>query len=298
MDRTLQSGSPEDWIMRPTPTRRTLVARAALVALILVPGHASGQLITGTLRDYESGVAIRGAMVSLLDQNDAVRDRFLTDDEGRFSLTPPSPGEWRLGVELLGYRSLITTPVQVEAREWITLGLTLAVAAIPLEPLVVTARRAIRNPDVRRFYERRDRAGRTGFGSFVAREDIELRASGRPTDLLRPMPGVRVVPGAPGRGSGIRMAAGCVPAIFVDGAQVNRRSAHDSVDDYVTMQDIEGIEVYRGAATHQTQYRDPAGCGLVLVWTRSEVHDTGTGLSWPRIVAVLGGILALFALLH
>jgi hypothetical protein len=284
--------------MGPKRTGRTTAARAALIALILVPAHASGQQITGILRDQDTGVALRGAMISLLDQGDAVRDRFLTDDEGRFTLTPPGPGEWRLGVELIGYRSLVTQPLEVAAREWITLELTLAIAAIPLEPLVVTARRAIRNPNVLRFYERRDRAGGGGFGSFVAREDIELRASGRPSDLLRSMPGVRVVPGSPGRGSGIRMAAGCVPAIFVDGAHINRRSAHDSVDDYVTMQDIEGIEVYRGAATHQTQYRDPGGCGLVLVWTRSEVHEAGSGLSWPRIIGVLGGILTLFALLH
>jgi hypothetical protein len=284
--------------MHRTATRCLLTACAALLAGAAMATGASGQQVSGSVVDDETGAALPGAMVTLVDEEGEVLRRAISDEDGRFSLTPPYPGPWRLGVELLGYDALLSQPLEVADREWVTVEIRLATRALQLPPMVVTARRSIRNPAVQRFYERRDRAERSGFGQFVAAEDIEDGLYRRPTDIFRSMPGIRVVPGAPGRGPGVRMTGGCVPAIFVDGLHVNRMSIHDSVDDYLNVLDIEGVEVYRGSAGSLSQYHDPAGCGLVLVWTRTELHEPGSGLPWTRILAVLAGMTLFFFLVN
>jgi hypothetical protein len=277
--------------MTRTSTARTLAACLAVAAASLVATAAVAQQVSGVVIADETQTPLEGALVTLLDEDGAARGRAVTDPAGRFSITAPYPGEWQLAVQFLGYRSLVTSPMDVSVGEWVTLAITLATVALAHDPVVVTARRTIRNPAVQRFYERRDRAGRAAFGHFVAREDIGAGGGRRPTDLLRSMPGVRVVPGTPGRGQTVRMAGGCAPAVYVDGLHVNRMSMHDSLDDFVNVQDIEGIEVYRGASSHQTSYHDPSGCGLVLVWTQTESHEPGSGLPWKRILSVLGGML-------
>jgi hypothetical protein len=284
--------------MRRTATSLLTACAAALAVAVAVSAASAArtvaQQLSGTVVDDETGAPLQGAMVTLLDVDGEARRGVISDEEGRFSLSPPYPGPWRLNVELLGYDALLSPPVEVAEREWVTVEIRLATRALELEPMVVTARRNIRNPAVQRFYELRDRAQRSGFGQFVAAEDIEDARYRRPSDIFRSMPGIRVVPGAPGRGPGVRMAGGCVPAIFVDGSHVNRMSIHESVDDFITVLDIEGVEVYRGSAGSPGHYHDPAGCGLVLVWTRTELHEPGSGLPWRRILMVAAGMLLFF----
>jgi hypothetical protein len=92
------------------------------------------------------------------------------------------------------------------------------------------------------------------------------------------------------------MGGGCIPAIFVDGMQLNRVNRNDSLDDYVSTLDIEGIEVYRGAASQLGAMYDPTGCGLVAVWTRRGEAVAGGRLAWKKILITLGVVGALFLL--
>jgi outer membrane cobalamin receptor len=130
----------------------------------------------------------------------------------------------------------------------------------------------------------------------VNREDIERIRPIEATDLLRMTSGVRVVQGTFGRGRGLRMAGGtCIPALYIDGVQINRTNTDDSLDDFVAAQSIEGIEVYRGAQ-QVGRFFDQKGCGLVLVWTRRGAPDPEGGRGWLRLaagVALLGLIFFL-----
>jgi hypothetical protein len=274
-------------------------AAVIVAAATLLLGSAAGlvaQTVSGIVTEAQTGQPVEGAEIMLIDANEDVQARTMTAADGRFAAAVPHPGRWILRIERVGYGVLTSDPLEIKPAEWLLLEVTLDARAVPLEPIVVAARRSIYSPEVQRFYDRRDGAHRSGLGYFVVRAEIERLNPFRPTDLLRTAPGIRVVRGAAGRGQGLRMASGCIPAIFIDGMQINRMSRNDSLDDYVTVMDIEGVEVYRGPSSQLANLHDPSGCGLVLVWTRGGYHDPDSTFQWRTVLGALG-ILALFALI-
>jgi hypothetical protein len=285
-------------------TRRSGPGTAGLLAIVLVAATAIpartaiAQNISGTVAEAETGRQLEGVRVSLVDPSGVATKHAVSQDDGRFAVLAPHPGPWVVTAELLGFQTITSEPVRVGAGEWVVLEITMAAEAIPLDPIVVTARRSIGSPDIQRFYDRRDRASRTGIGHFLARTEIEQMSPNRPSDMLRSMSGVRVVRGPAGRGEGLRMAGGCIPAIYIDGIRINRVRLHDSIDDFVTVMDIEGIEVYRGPSSQVSQYHDPGGCGLVLVWTRAGDHDPDSSIRWTTVLGTVGGILLFMLLLN
>lgn len=88
------------------------------------------------------------------------------------------------------------------------------------------------------------------------------------------------------------MGGGCVPAMYIDGVPINRSNRTDSLDDFVTVLNIEGIEVYRGPSTQIGHIYDPSGCGLVLVWTRGGHGggETDTPNRWLKLAVTLATI--------
>lgn len=278
--RTRRRGTP---LLVPFGLALAAVAAAAPIAL--------AQTISGTVAEAATGRPLDGALVMLMDQEGVIENQTVSRSDGGFSLAAPHTGPWTLAVELLGFRTIRSEPVEVMRGEWIILEVTMAAEAIPLDPVVVTARRSVGSPDIQRFYDRRDRARRTGIGHFVVRSEIDERLPNRPSDMLRTMSGVRVVRGTAGRGDGIRMSGGCIPAIYIDGVRINRVSRHDALDDFVTVMDIEGIEVYRGPSSQVGNLHDPSGCGLILVWTRAGVHDPDSTLRWKTVLGTLAVLL-------
>jgi hypothetical protein len=131
----------------------------------------------------------------------------------------------------------------------------------PLEPTTVTAEysRGVR-------YENFERRLKTGRGQYVTRAQIDSSSWSDLGDAVRHMRGVAVECGG-GRGCQIRMVRanqGCYPEYIVD----------DRVDNffgpYVAIRDIEGLEVYTGAADVPGEYAGRnAGCGVVVIWTKA-----------------------------
>jgi hypothetical protein len=263
---------------------------ALLAALAIAPEHTAAQTIAGTVVDDATHLPIDAVEILLRGDGETVLARTVSDAAGNFIIQAPAAGAWNLTIRRIGYETVESEPLMVRSGDWVTVEVVLAAGAIALDAIVVTARRSLRSPDVQRFYDRRDRASRSGMGHFVVRADIERLSPHRPTDLLRTMPGLRVVRGAPGRGEGIRMSSGCIPAIYIDGMPLNRTRRTDSVDDFVTVLDIEGIEVYRGASSQVAQYYDPTGCGLILVWTRGGQYEPGQPVRWKLILGTLSAI--------
>jgi len=277
-----------------------LTTPAVLVtALLLAVGPpASAQVISGTILDAATGEPVAGAAIEVADTARQNMDETISDDSGRFTVRLPHSDRWVLTVERLGFEPFRSEPIHVRVAEWLIVEITLAEQAIALDPIVVTSRRSVGSAALQRFYERRDRAGRSGFGRFVVREEIDRASPLRPTDLLYSVSGIRVVRGLPGRGQGVRMSGGCIPAIYIDGMQINRFNVHDSVDDYVSVLDIEGIEVYRGPTSQVPQYHDSRGCGLLLVWTRAGVYDPDSRFSWRPILTAMAAIGAFFLFIN
>ena len=268
----------------------------ASLLLLLAAATAPAQVITGVVLDDGTERPLQGVEILLMDTSHVAQGHVTSRANGAFRLEVPAAGEWLLSAERLGYRPIHLEPVEVSPGERVVVELRMAVEAVALDPVVVTSRTPYRSPTLQAFYGRMEQGGPGGMGSFISRADVERRGAGNPTDLFRGEPSVRTVPGRLGRGDGLRMSGGCAPAIYIDGSQINRMNRNDSLDDYVSTQSIEGIEIYRGGA-QVGRFHDSRGCGLILVWTRRGVpEDEAVAFSWTRLLAVaalIGGLLVL-----
>lgn len=263
------------------------------LAFCLAAAPTAAQSFRGQVVDDNTGAPLEGVHVVLLDHDEVVSAEVFTNEDGEFAMTAPRAGAWIVAADLIGHGSIGSAPIEVADGERLTLEIRMSVEAIPLEPVVVTSRRTHFNPDIDDFYQRVERGERFGIGRFITREDVELRMSARPSDLLRTVPGVRVVPAGRGSINVIQLARGCTPAIYVDGMQINHTGANMALDELVTTSSIEGIEVYRGAAQSAGRYYDSRGCGLILVWTQRGTTE-GKPLTWGRVLAVAGIVLGVF----
>ena len=208
---------------------------------------ASAQVIEGQVVD-EDRSPVSSAVVSLLSESEELLRTAETDGEGAFQLEGISPGSYLLRVQRLGYETMITTLLDVEAGSTVVVELRVAVDAIPLEPLVVRQRSQTRrlDPLIQGFYERRE----AGIGHFMDREEIEERRASRLSDLLREVPGV--------------WKFSCRPSIWLDGMLVRL-----VLDEVASPHEVEGIEIYLHAGEIPARYNATgSGCGVILIWTR------------------------------
>ncbi len=251
---------------------------ATLLAFLAVlsPG-VRAQTIQGTVKDQATGRPIVAAAVELLTDKGKTLDKVLTDSTGAFVIEPDEAGAYGLKASGLGYRTATTAGVAVHYGELVEVTLELAVDAVPLEPLTVTARSFPPNQYLQNagFYERR----RAGVGVFLTREDILRRRPEEFSDLMRTVTGMEVVPaGVSGRtGYSMTMRANrrCQPALVLDGTptlvggQPPLRGRDLPLDFVLSPRDIEGLELYKGSAGVPPEYNiNNASCGVLLIWTR------------------------------
>ena len=285
-------------------------AALLVLALVLVPhsafaqekgkekGRAARQTITGKVVEDSTHVPIAGATVTLLDTTGLALKGAQTDSVGAFDMPLDSAGQFRLRVEQPGYRTVTSDTVSVDKNEVVTVELRMARQAVPLTPLVVTARVDRR---ITAFYER---ARKSGWGHFLTREQIERRGAHKPTELIRLMPGVRIETIAPCRtclsenviylrGAGPGGSNECTPAVFVDGLEV-RQDALSPLDATLMVEDLEGVEVYTEPGTAPSEFiAASTNCGVVAFWTRPAEGK----FSWKKVLIATGIALALFLFL-
>lgn len=269
----------------------------ALAGGLAAPRPLVAQTVVGQVIDPEAG-PLDGVHLRLLDADDRAAATAFSDDGGRFHLAAPEPGRWRIGAQLLGYGPVVSDSLLLTADDTVQVEIRMAVDPVTIdEPVVVIGAPARMSPDIEDFHRRREWGEKSGLGHFIHGDEIELRGAGRPTDLLRRIPGVNVASGRTGSGQIVRMRGRCIPAIYVDGSHINNFSAGESLDTYVAVQSIEGVEVYRGSQQPAGRFVDRSGCGLVLVWTKRGQYDPGATFSWARLligVGLLGGLIVLF----
>jgi hypothetical protein len=279
--------------------RQAAAGLLALLTLTLAPAARAqtiGGTIGGVVLEDSTRMPVAGAAVTAVRVDTPTSSVGATTDSiGHFEIKLPAEGKFKLHVTHPSYVSLVTDSVDVDKDEVVSLELHLGRDAIPLKPLVVTARVDAR---VQAFYARA--RGGNGFGHFVTRADIERRPSARVTDLLRYMPGVRVTPTSVCNGCStvdvvyMRGATGnCAPTVLIDG-MVTKQDATFTLDSFLMPDMLEGIEVYQ----------DPAGvppalgavtssCGAIALWTRT---PEGKGRWWVKLLAG-GAAILVFAIL-
>jgi hypothetical protein len=159
-------------------------SEGAIPAVMDAPQHTS-VTIGGMVRDHGADLHLPDALVQLL-QNDEVIAQVMTTGSGSFRLAT-RPGRFILRARLIGYQE-IEVPIRV-ADNNSQMELRLVPLPVNLDAVVVVGDSTV-PAQLRGFYERRER----GWGSFLTREEIEMRLGTYPraVDALRTMGGLRV----------------------------------------------------------------------------------------------------------
>ncbi len=243
---------------------------------------AESASVQGLVVDHETREPLKYAAVSLMSAPGGgvgIGTR-ITDDEGYFHFGTVPPGTYQIIVSRLGYQERRDS-LQVEPEEDLDVLIALSMAPVPMDPIVVEARRRAPPFFWEGFLHRRE----VRSGTFFSREDIEHRGAIYFTDLLRMVPGARVTPSR--LGQVVTLRGGCRPQLWVDGV---RTVTSLGMDDILPTMDVAAVEVYHGLQTPAEFGTDP--CGTIVVWTRRGEPGPATGSFWKRL-AVAAGFLTL-----
>lgn len=244
------------------PDPRLLLALLALPPLVTAPaGLAQAPApptsgLIGRIFDERTNEVLVEVLVFV----DATRRDLPISSQGRFVLTRLAPGAHRVEIRAVGYRphvlDLNLTPGQVLERQF-----AMVFTGERLPELAVEAR----NSKLLARYNDFERRRANGIGAYITRDEIRARGYMSMGDALRTIKGVRV-------NCGVveclihmtRAAPGCYPVYYVDGRLA--RSFAESTP----ISDVQGIEVYRGAAEMPGEFTGAgAMCGVIAIWTKS-----------------------------
>jgi hypothetical protein len=206
--------------------------------------------VTGTVRGI-GGRPLPDARVSVIDAVGTVQ----TDSMGQFTLANLPAGTQLLEVRRIGYL-LGQRPVDLRSGRSVSQDITLS-SIVSLDSVRVVAQR-------NRYRDYELRARRSGAGRFISEADIQRRNPIEVSDILRMMPGFRIV----GSGLDARVVSSrgrislvqgdCVANVVIDGIP-------NQDINLLRPSDIGALEVYSGIGASM-QYNSP--CGVVMIWTK------------------------------
>ena len=247
--------------MCPTARRaRRLTWRIGAALLLAAPAaaqHKPAGAVAGVVKD-SAGAPIANVEVTAVKLAHSVR----TDSAGEFTVGGLLPGPTDFRFRRLAYEPVVLV-VQVPADDTTDVEVTLGLVAQQLTGVVVQAS-AQRLRMLEAFEARR----KHGIGHFITRAQINERDPIRLSDMVRLIPGATIFE-SNGR-TALRFSRvsnkACPPQFFIDGIQ----AMGFSIDD-MPPGDVEGVELYAGAAGVPPQYNRFNGtsiCGTILIWTR------------------------------
>ncbi len=246
----------------------------ALVATVIMAGApvlAQTPLADSTRRDSvpatlighvidSTGTGVAGAEITL---NKSDKVHAITGDSGEFRIAGLPPGTSVFNVRRIGFESASFTAVLKPGKvQRAKFALTPTAQSLPTVAVSDTMNKTHWLDD----FARRQGVNR---GTFISRAEIERRGARSGTDIVRQVPGVRLVPRRGGIGNQVLMTRGdgarpCVPQMFV-----HNMAYSGTLDDF-SAEDIEAVEVYVGTSEVPAEL-DKNGkgvCGAIVVWTR------------------------------
>ncbi len=235
----------------------------AAIAIASGTSVASSQersgVVVGTVSSLPSRATLSGAVIEIL----GTTYRATSDSAGSYRMDRLPVGSRTVRFRAIGHEPA-SAIVQLRSGSVVRLSIELnAIAELP-ELSVEAAGLRPGDERLRGFHERRA----SGFGKFVTRADIVKRDVTDSRELLRGIPGVRVMGRSIQMSSGMASSRNCAVQYFVDAVQVVAPSA-DILSQF-RPHDIEGIEVYRGAAETPPAFSSGgAECGVIVIWTRT-----------------------------
>ena len=240
-------------------------------------------VLTGVVRSAASSAPVAGAEVSI-DRTQLV---VLTDTLGRFSVGGIPEGRHIVSVRRIGF-ALLSTPVHFAADDTLDAEFGLSLVATQLPKVEITAR----DPTTLKLtgFERRRAAG---FGHFLGPEAFRNAEVRLTADVLRQLPGARLVNAA--NSSASWLAAGrttrgrplwsvdrfdrrrgatdsnCYASVYLDGMPVFSALPNELLFDVnsVPPNTIAAVEFYAGPAQAPPEYPEKRNtCGVLVLWTR------------------------------
>lgn len=239
-----------------------LLCTRLLGAQGVLPGALTGTL-AGTVKT-DAGVAVVGAQVVV----EGFEGRTLTREDGTFTLSGVPAGTVRATARRLGYRPG-RREIVVPAGGTAQVDFVLIRNPTEMTPIAVTARK---EPYDARLSGFRDRVEKRASGYLFTREQIERSANRSTMDLVRGIPGVRVLsnPRGAGQARSVRFRSNrCPPLVFIDGMAA---SAGEFDLETLDLNMVEGVEVYLSSTSMPPEFfavsRGQEQCGVIAVWSR------------------------------
>lgn len=253
---------------------------SVLIAVVGAARDAGAQgraVLRGKVVEQATGTAVQSARV-------VVDERYVAEVDwaGRFLVEELSPGEHLVRVERLGYApsEILTTfgdslYLIVELRE----------RAQELPEVIVTSKSrspALIPERMRPFYRRRDHG--PGGGRFIDRDGLEQLGAPSLVDVLRRLPGTRIIhagaamedylatAGAPGPRALTHAPQPCYAQIFVNGLRMFAQGQGTPPNlNLFNVDEIEALEYYSQPSGTPVEFRTlDSDCGTLLLWTRLE----------------------------
>lgn len=267
-----------------------LLVIAGFFFLAGLPSPAKSQSIFGRVLSQGGDAPVPAADLILIDSTGAIVSQVQADSLGDFRLPAPGPGRYLIRASRLGFSRTDAT-VQLREQEILEVELKMGEEAIPLDPIVVVARKRIREGTLDEFYDRMARMKQAGRGQFLTKEQIEARISLSLPMLLQTIPGVWLQSG----GQSVQLIN---PMASVEGQFCNPEFLLDGrpmLGGYreIQVMDLEGVEVYKGYSEAVSGHF-PHRCGQIFLWRKP---DWGNPFSWGRLVVASGLVLGIWALI-
>ncbi|GJG86856.1 hypothetical protein tb265_20370 [Gemmatimonadetes bacterium T265] len=218
--------------------------------------------LTGTVRD-SAGRPVRGARAFVWGTAAAAT----VDADGTFTLAGLPAGTRTLEVRAIGF-AVRRVAVDLAPGRAGTVDVRMNGTVASLDPVTVYGKASPASLQLREFLERRRHSA---FGRFLTAEDLERWHPVQVTDALQGMPGLQIAPnGRLGNtilGRGKNGSGSCRATVVLDGTAL---PPGDEIDQYLSPQQVGGIEVYADPAFAPPEYGDArmTGCSIVLIWTR------------------------------
>ena len=185
----------------------------------------------------------------------------VTSADGEFTLGNLPEGTHTLEARAVGFAPS-RQPVDIVRGTPGTAEVELTNFAITLDTIKVFAQRVYPSPFSGDFERRR----RMGGGRFLDEKEIEQRKPTLLTDLLRTIPGVRVVPTIWGGVEPVMSAGNCRPDLIIDGSrQINDPTF--PLNTLVWANELRAVEVYTNPLKVPAEFQTARGCGAIVVWT-------------------------------
>jgi len=239
------------------------VALGATTPIASARAQSKSAALVGSIRDA-AGHPIDNADVAVESMHALAR----TDSAGRFQLRSLDPARVTVTIRRLGFDPE-SFDFTLHAMTDDSVAVTMQQNVQLLDAMKSNAALSHHFAALEDFYKRRSHG--TG-GSFLTRAEIERRNTTVLSEVLRDVPGVRILRGGGSRQSGVRFASSstrsqvCMPNVWIDG-----QLARNTEVDEIPANDVEAMELYPGPSTTPMQFSQQAtsyACGAIVIWTR------------------------------